>query len=147
MSGFGGKMPPWLITAAILSVTYLRAGRIAGAVITARSGRSAGKGPGMAATAFAVPTLERIEEVDRRLSGSLSDIDTFLTAVKRLAEEDPVKVDPHVYTRLLVFADEALDDSEMLASYASELRRKVLNLYVEHAAEAGIGGKKAEDDA
>jgi hypothetical protein len=97
-----------------------------------------------------LPSLGEIEATDEKLGSTLSDLECFASIVKHLCgDEPPLPLDEALsrlregtlpdlpafeyeaaqFARLLVLADEVLEDAERLGSYASELRDGLLQLY------------------
>ncbi|MGH2921824.1 MAG: hypothetical protein ACRDKU_07160 [Gaiellaceae bacterium] len=107
-----------------------------------------------------LPQISEIDEADdlaARFGSALDDFTTraekyigndvklddaaFLLANGIAVDERPRHADPALFARLLVFADDALDEAERIAEDARRLRRALLVGYREFV----IDGRRRED--
>ena len=97
---------------------------------------------------LSLPTLEEVEATDHKLGSALSDLDDFAHRVERMCGDtqsvddyafmvtakvtlpsEPIAYDGERFARLLVFADELVEDAERLRKDAERLRAHLLQLY------------------
>ena len=103
------------------------------------------------AAQLALPSVEEVDAVDEKLGSFLSDLDDFASRVQGLVEpaksledcsflvragiavgdEAPSNLDPAVFARLLVFADELLGDAQHITDYAAKMGQNLLWIHRE----------------
>jgi hypothetical protein len=104
-----------------------------------------------------LPPISDVDKADELIGGFLSDLDDLHRRVNELTRtvplEDlafteangiqldnrPVHIEPAAVARLLVFADEVIEDAAHIAEYAEKIRGGVLRLYRNHVIEGGLG--------
>ena len=102
----------------------------------------------MPAATMYLPGISEVDDADGKLGSLLSDLDVFVRATEQFSGDDipleealfldksgiafenaPRHVDPAVIARLLVFAEEALDDAEKIRDQPESLRSALLSIY------------------
>lgn len=100
------------------------------------------------ATALTLPPISAVDEADHKLGSFISDLDHLRSEAERFAgesvslddavflnhagveiDEPPREADPALFARLLVFANETIEDAEHIAEDARKLRSALLDAY------------------
>jgi hypothetical protein len=95
-----------------------------------------------------LPSISEVDVADDAIGKFLSDLDWFASAAEKFRGDDvsledhvfmdrngiefenaPRHVDPAIIARLLVFADEAIDDADKIKRDAERLRGELLTIY------------------